>query len=354
LKNGRGAASSGSDTAAGMGETMTIECPVCLLPVDGTAETTACPNCKSDLGPIRRIRELSERYVNEALALAGRGEYDQALSALMSALQLGGESGRARLLLGKIHYHQGRCEQALVQWRHALAAEPDSEEVKSLIRAAERRLRGRRLRTWAAAVSLPALLAVAVVLALLSAASSRRQNQGYAKEVAALRQQVQQLTAPPARPASGLGDLAEDLRKGQALQVTETPDEIRVVFKEGLFASGSDELEAEARDRLRALGEALTRSKRACRVEVEGFTDNVPLRATARWRDSWSLGLARAIAVTDHLRRQPRGPGIRWVTTSSGDQDTPFPNDGPGRARNRTVVLHISPAAAPTSTPISN
>ena len=75
-------------------------------------------------------------------------------------------------------------------------------------------------------------------------------------------------------------------------------------------------------------------------IQVEGFTDNVPIR-TAAYPSNWELSAARAASVV-HLFMKAGVNPERMVAIGYGEHRPVAGNETPeGRSKNRRVVLVI-------------
>ena len=114
---------------------------------------------------------------------------------------------------------------------------------------------------------------------------------------------------------------------------------LKLVFVDGLFTSW-DNLGPDAKATLQQLAKSLTPLVEGYRLEIEGHTDNQPLRSTERYANNNALGKARADAVVAFLASEGGLPATMLQATSAGDQRPPHPNSSTeARRRNRTVVL---------------
>lgn len=315
-----------------------MNCPVCPRS-DLPADALTCPNCGVDVGPARRLHELPERYVNDGLALQARGETRAALESFSAALQLGGDAARICVLAGKLLWREGRTEDALGYWRRALEKQTGHAEAQRLLEMAKPPAHA-SLPAWP---RLAAVLALALVVVLIAHFVYRQGHRYDDAQVARLLSEIGGLRqAPPAAPA-GVRDLSDLLQEHELLLIQRGEDRLSVTFREGLFAPGSDAIAPSAAGRMAVVAALLAKHCHGCRVLVQGVTDNLPTSSTARWKDNWTLGLARARSATDYLRRQCAGCDVQWLGITSGAGESPFPNDAEDdRRRNRTVVLHVS------------
>jgi len=110
-----------------------------------------------------------------------------------------------------------------------------------------------------------------------------------------------------------------------------------------LFASGSRVLLSDAVPVLENFASVLRDVPNL--VNVEGFTDNVPIR-NGRFPSNWELSAARAATVVRLFEENGIAPE-RLSATGYGEHRPIAGNDTPeGRARNRRVVLVVMSSAA--------
>jgi len=110
-----------------------------------------------------------------------------------------------------------------------------------------------------------------------------------------------------------------------------------------LFASGSRVLLSDAVPVLESFAAVLRDVPNL--VNVEGFTDNVPIR-NGRFPSNWELSAARAATVVRLFEENGVAPE-RLSATGYGEHRPIAANDTPeGRARNRRVVLVVMSSAA--------
>ena len=134
------------------------------------------------------------------------------------------------------------------------------------------------------------------------------------------------------------GELAADQAQIQQLQGV-----IRVTLANGiLFPEGGWQLSASGKATLDRLAPVLAQLT-GQRIEVKGYTDNLPIgpELKSRFPDNVALSNARAQSVAAEL--QARGvPPSMMVVTGYGDADPVATNESPqGRAKNRRVVMDI-------------
>jgi len=107
-----------------------------------------------------------------------------------------------------------------------------------------------------------------------------------------------------------------------------------------LFPSGSAAIQPRGRRLLDRLLPLLADFRG--RIEVEGHTDDVPIR-TSRFPSNWELSAARAIAVVRQLTATGLAPD-RLMAVGYGETRPIAPNTSTeGRARNRRVAIVLVP-----------
>lgn len=128
------------------------------------------------------------------------------------------------------------------------------------------------------------------------------------------------------------------------VKIEQLQDRLKVtVLNAILFPEGGWELDRKGRETLNKMVPVLM-SLQNKRVEVNGYTDNVPIAPEFRWRfpSNWELSTARATDVVRYLVQQGVSPAI-LSATGYGDQNPVAPNDTPqGRSQNRRVEIVIA------------
>ena len=146
------------------------------------------------------------------------------------------------------------------------------------------------------------------------------------------------VSVPPAMPADDwkiAGTTAT--RKGNAVQL---------VFTDPVFVS-ADNISLEGWAALKAVAARLAALKTGARVQVTGYTDDVPLsRPTPEFQNNADLAAARARVAVEHLAQFSRANKALVYDAVAGDPaQAPYPNDSPQNRRlNRTVTLQVVPA----------
>jgi chemotaxis protein MotB len=152
------------------------------------------------------------------------------------------------------------------------------------------------------------------------------------------KQEVQKASTFQQLDAQLKGEVAAD----QA-QITQLQNVVRVTLANGiLFPEGGWELNDAGKATLTKLAPVL-KTLTGQKLEVKGYTDNVPIgpELRARFPSNVELSKARAQSVADFLVAQ--GVPSSIVTTSGfGEAQPAASNDtAQGRAKNRRVVIDI-------------
>lgn len=266
-----------------------LDCPVCGRR-DVAPDDESCPNCNVDLSPLRRVRRLRER----GGAFAGR--------AAASTLTTAPASRRRWLVI-------------------ALAL------TTALTLAAFTLL----------------LLARGRVAALQSDLDVARSRAAELERRAVVPATTATATASAARP---LGGEALSLA-GPGLVIEHRGGDVLIGFEEPLFPSGSELLTVTAARTLEALAQRISALEHPPEIRIEGYADSKPVTPGGRWRDNWSLGLARATSVAAHLTQRSRVGKVALTVGSGSDSPNPFIGAGEVHTgKNRTVVLHVAAPVA--------
>jgi len=123
------------------------------------------------------------------------------------------------------------------------------------------------------------------------------------------------------------------------VQIDSNEHRVRLVLTEAvLFDSGKADLRGRAKEVLKSIAEEL--KKLPNEVQVEGHTDNVPIRA-GRYLTNWELSMARAYSVIQFLESTGMDPkklaGIGYGENRSVAENTTIE----GRAKNRRIEISL-------------
>jgi chemotaxis protein MotB len=126
----------------------------------------------------------------------------------------------------------------------------------------------------------------------------------------------------------------------QLIQVTSNELWLQIELKDSiLFSSGSADTSEQARKIFDEIAAILGSYSNP--VQVEGFTDSVPINS-ARYPTNWELSTARASAIVKHLAAKGVAPE-RLSAVGYGEYQPIAANDTEqGRAQNRRVTIMIA------------
>ena len=172
-------------------------------------------------------------------------------------------------------------------------------------------------------------------------------------------------TQQGAGPDEDLTEMADEIEAAMAplidsdlIDVRRFDNWLEVEIKTSvLFGSGSAEAAGDSAPVLRELASILEGFPN--RINVEGFTDNRPIR-TIIYPSNWELSAARAATVVRMFEQFGVEPD-RMAAIGYGEHNPVAPNDtAEGRSANRRVVLVImaeprersAPAAGPLQSPL--
>jgi type VI secretion system protein ImpK len=268
--------------------------------------------------PVRHLALLE--FMDICLALGMQGRYRIADGGASRLLDL------RREVHATIRRLRGEPAQALSpQWRGVAPQEP------KLVRM---------LPLWAAAA-----LGAAVLVAAHAGLSWRLGRDAEPVYVALGRlgedRRLALPVAPVPRTLSLREALAPEIAAGLVDVVERAGGSVIEIRGDGLFASGSVEVEPAVQPVLERIAAALDAFPGA--IRVTGHTDNQPLAMTRRlrWSSNRELSQARAEAVAAVLAHRLAQPA-RVAAEGRGDADPTAPNDTPAhRARNRRVDITL-------------
>ena len=125
------------------------------------------------------------------------------------------------------------------------------------------------------------------------------------------------------------------------VQIQQLQNRLKVtVVNEILFGEGGWELNQKGRETLNKIAPALKNLTNQ-RIEVNGYTDNVPIgpELKSRFPSNWELSTARATEVVRYLIKEGVSPQL-LSATGYGEQDPVASNStAAGRAKNRRIEI---------------
>ena len=301
----------------------------------------------------------------QANALASRGEYDKAEALLLDGRDLPASEEELDVL-ARLALHTGRLRRATHLWRLVAQKNPHHEAA----RLANRWLTppwlflafGRRLLQLAAF----ALLCAFAVAGAYYAISYRQGpppsvSTHYRVQQGPPRHSSLPLAPVPISPPVPQGSVQEQIASSETTPAESPPaslpllllnaidgctihtngNEARIVFDAGLF-SYRCEFTQDAREQIANVAQTLLHNADRCWIVVEGHTDSDPLPPNSPYRDNYTLGLQRALAVAATLVTDCHLPRDAVQATSAGEWAPPCSgNDYETKLRNRTAVLRL-------------
>lgn len=142
--------------------------------------------------------------------------------------------------------------------------------------------------------------------------------------------------------ASDLKTYFADSDMAERIEVVAQDEWLNITFRDNiLFDSGSAVIRLEAREALEFIANKLIRFP-GMLIEIEGHTDNIPMRNSSVYPDNWHLSAGRAISVGHFLINEKGFSPYQIRTVGRGEHMPIAPNDTDvNRAKNRRVEIKI-------------
>lgn len=195
--------------------------------------------------------------------------------------------------------------------------------------------------TWVTACVCAAML---VGVYLIFRVTLATHTEPVARQVASLKAKDTLLVADKAQPVTPRLKLylAEELAAGRLGLVEDGVKSVVTISGDGLFAPGSDTMQANYVPLLLRIAQALNKVPGS--IVITGHTDDQPIR-TARYPSNWELSRERAQTVVKLMAGEIAEPA-RLQAEGLADSEPLAPNDSAdNRAKNRrvTAILRVSP-----------
>jgi chemotaxis protein MotB len=162
------------------------------------------------------------------------------------------------------------------------------------------------------------------------------------QQVAEKEKELQALRSTQDELVSGLKQEIAD----KQVQVERIQDRLRVeMVDEILFASGESVIKPAGLEVLRRVGAILKKVDNR-RIEVQGHTDNVPIKSalSKRFATNWELSAARATNVARFLQDDAKIDPKLLSAAAYSEYAPRAPNDSEtGRRRNRRIEIVLGP-----------
>ena len=158
---------------------------------------------------------------------------------------------------------------------------------------------------------------------------------------ARVREKLEELIEETQADAKELAEaLNEEIIAGEIEVETEGRKIIIRIREKGSFKSGSHELSDDYYDVMDEIRGVLL--QKPGKIQVQGHTDNIPLRSTARYRSNWELSTSRAVTVAEALMVDDDINPRRFEVAGFADTKPLVDNSTrEGRIRNRRVEIVV-------------
>ncbi|MGO8971530.1 MAG: flagellar motor protein MotB [Myxococcaceae bacterium] len=134
--------------------------------------------------------------------------------------------------------------------------------------------------------------------------------------------------------------------KADQVQIQQLQNELKLtIVNQILFPEGGWQLNRDGEQTLDKIIPTLKTLEKQS-IEVDGYTDNVPIgpELKSRFPSNWELSTARATDVVRYLTSKGVNPNL-LSATGFGDTHPVASNDTPqGRAKNRRIEIVLKPA----------
>ncbi|HKR59282.1 MAG TPA: OmpA family protein [Pyrinomonadaceae bacterium] len=285
----------------------------------------------------QRVRDLiSKIEIARAADLAYRNHFEESETILAGVLRSDEQPHQALDLLARIRAHQGRFQEAQSLWNRAVVADPANQSYRlALTRISE--INQRQIRSRVAPIFLVSGVGVVLLVALGYAAFRLAYQREVSNEIGDTNPRIESSSKMDAN-----GDGSPLKINIKSATVKSDVEGLNIVFDFGLFPRGT-ELSPKAMATLDSLGQQLRTVIDSNIINVQGHTSATRLRSTGKFQDNAALGLARAVAVIEYLRSSQQLPAKTFIATTSGETESPYPNDSrENRLRNQTVTIRIT------------
>lgn len=172
-----------------------------------------------------------------------------------------------------------------------------------------------------------------------------REREDLAANLASTESEREKLADVESTYRSLVSDLESELAAGQ-IQIEQLTQGLRLnLAEEILFPSGSARLSPRGVSVIERVGDQLKGRNEGYRIDVQGHTDNVPIRGelSRRYPTNWELAAARASSVVRVL--EGRGVGSKRLSAVSLGEHYPVAanTNSQGRSKNRRIEIRLVP-----------
>ena len=158
---------------------------------------------------------------------------------------------------------------------------------------------------------------------------------------ARIKEKLEELVEETKQDAQQLANaLYKEIVAGEIEIETEGRKIIIRIREKGSFKSGSHELADNYSDVLDEVRGVLM--ERPGKIQVQGHTDNIPIRRSERYRSNWELSSSRAVSVAEELLKNDEINPKRFEVSGMADTQPLVDNStSVNRARNRRVEIIV-------------
>jgi chemotaxis protein MotB len=154
---------------------------------------------------------------------------------------------------------------------------------------------------------------------------------------------IQLLDDPQNTIETGLRKQIESLDLSNSADLTKVKDVKFVFWDQLLFEPGQANITAKGSQLLVKLSKDLLNRYKACKIIVEGHTDNRPVGKKSPFESNWELSTARATAVVRFLQKKANIDPERLSATGYSQYRPATTNDTKeGRRQNRRIEIILS------------
>lgn len=132
--------------------------------------------------------------------------------------------------------------------------------------------------------------------------------------------------------------------KDKGLTVEMKNGKVYVMMEERLlFASGSTVVDPKGVEALTDLGKVLEKNP-DINIQIEGHTDNVPMKGSGEIKDNWDLSVMRATSVVKIVLSNSKVNPLRLTAAGRGElMPIDKTNSADGRRKNRRIEVILTP-----------
>lgn len=247
-------------------------------------------------------------------------------------------------LLGKIKAKQGQYAEARAYFQKAIALNPENLSPREALDNLPGYIRRRQTLKLMGVIAPIMTLVIAISLSFWPGHSDSDKSSPF-KSYSGVPNIERPVTGLPihTEKVAFQGEVRWPTFDNVDLISTQTPSEMRIVFKQGVFADKCA-LTADGLRLTSLVAERIKQSEECYFVIIEGHTDNIPVYSGSPYKDNLHLGLSRAETIMRLFSSEYGLDKEMLLPTSAGENSPLFSNDHKNeRHKNRTVTIRILP-----------